>query len=307
MTTDQQLDLIEYPESDGKPMTESDPTRDYLVYCVEALDLHFQSRENVYVSGNLFVYYRQGDPKAVVSPDVFVVFGASKRKRRSYQAWKENNKLPDFVMEITSKTTRIEDERDKPSLYAQLGVQEYFQYDPTGDYLQPQLKGFRLVEGQYQPIPVETRPDALLCISSQVLGLELWLIESEFSLLFNFDNGHAIRRELRFFDPNTGEKLPNYKEARQAKAFAELAKEQAELAKEEAEQARDQAEQARDQAEQARDQAEQAKAEAEQARRLAIPRLLALGLTVEQVADALQLSVQQVEILNQNRGDANPT
>jgi Uma2 family endonuclease len=286
MTTDQLLDLTEYPESDGKPMTESDPTRDYLVYCVEALDLYFQSRENVYVSGNLFVYYRQGDPKAVVSPDVFVVFGASKRKRRSYQTWKENNKLPDFVMEITSKTTKTEDERDKPALYAQLGVQEYFQYDPTGDYLQPQIKGFQLVEGTYQPISAEPRTDALLCIPSQVLGLELWLIESQFSMLFNFDNGAAIRRELRFFDPHTGEKLPNYKEARQARALAELAKEQAELAKEEAELAKEEAEQAR--------------AQAEQARQLAVPRLLAMGLTTEQVAEALQLSIEQVEALSRD-------
>ena len=74
-------DLTHYPDSDGKPMTESDATRDYLLYCVEALELYFQSRRSVYVSGNLFIYYEQGNPKAVVSPDVFVIFGVSKRKR----------------------------------------------------------------------------------------------------------------------------------------------------------------------------------------------------------------------------------
>jgi hypothetical protein len=47
----QLLEPIDYPESDGKPMTESDPTRDYLLYCVEALDLPFQSRPNVYKYG----------------------------------------------------------------------------------------------------------------------------------------------------------------------------------------------------------------------------------------------------------------
>jgi hypothetical protein len=44
--------LIEYPDSDGQPMTESDPTRNYLVYCVEALRLFFQSHPQVYVFGN---------------------------------------------------------------------------------------------------------------------------------------------------------------------------------------------------------------------------------------------------------------
>ena len=75
---------IIYPESDGQPMTESDPTRDYLIYAVEVLRQYFQSRQQVYVSGNLFIYYREGDPKAVVSPDVLVIFGVSKRQRRSY-------------------------------------------------------------------------------------------------------------------------------------------------------------------------------------------------------------------------------
>ena len=66
---------IVYPDSDGAPMAESDPTRDYLIYGVEALDIYFQNRADVYVSGNLFIYYKQGVPDAVVAPDVFVVFG----------------------------------------------------------------------------------------------------------------------------------------------------------------------------------------------------------------------------------------
>lgn len=143
---------IIYPESDGQPMTESDPTRDYLIYAVEVLRQYFQSRQQVYVSGNLLIYYREGDPKAVVSPDVFVIFGVSKRQRRSYKAWQEGGKLPSFILEITSRTTRKQDETERPVLYAQLGVQEYFQYDPTGDYLNPQIKGCRLQNGVYEPI-----------------------------------------------------------------------------------------------------------------------------------------------------------
>lgn len=109
----------------------------------------------MYVSGNLFIYYEEGNPQAVMSPDVFVVFGVSNRKRRTYKTWQENGKLPSFILEITSKTTQRKDEVEKPQLYASLGVQEYFQYDPTADYLKPQLKGARLVEGRYQTLPLD--------------------------------------------------------------------------------------------------------------------------------------------------------
>ena len=76
---------IFYPEPDGEPIAESDPARDYLVYGVEALKLYFQNRSNVYVSGNLWLSFQQGVPDAVVSPDVFVVFGVENRQRRSYK------------------------------------------------------------------------------------------------------------------------------------------------------------------------------------------------------------------------------
>jgi len=79
---------------------------------------------------------------AVVAPDVFVVRSAAKRARPSYRLWQES-KGSDLVLEITSKHTRRDDQETKPRIYAALRVQGYFQYDPTGDYLQPPLQGFR--------------------------------------------------------------------------------------------------------------------------------------------------------------------
>ncbi|HIK45429.1 MAG TPA: Uma2 family endonuclease, partial [Leptolyngbyaceae cyanobacterium M65_K2018_010] len=152
---------IIYPDCDGQPMTESDATRDYLLYCVEVLQLYFKGRPNVYVSGNLFIYYEEGNPKASISPDVFVIFGVSNRKRRSYKTWQEGHKLPNFVLEITSRSTQRQDEEEKPRLYASLGIEEYFQYDPTADYLKPQLRGAKLVEGRYQPLPLASTPTGL--------------------------------------------------------------------------------------------------------------------------------------------------
>lgn len=82
MTTSLKYSIFDivYPDSDGLPMAESDATRDYLIYGVEALSSYFQNRRDVYVSGNLFIYYERGNPKAVVAPDVFVIFGVEKKK-----------------------------------------------------------------------------------------------------------------------------------------------------------------------------------------------------------------------------------
>lgn len=203
---------VDYPESDGLPMAESDATRDYLIYGVEALTSHFQDHPQVYISGNLFIYYEQGNPKAVVAPDVFVVFGVEKKKRPSYKLWQENNKVPDFVIEVTSKSTASEDCGTKRGLYAYLGVKEYFQYDPTSEYLQPPLQGFRLIEGNYLQIPSQTE-DGKLSVFSQVLGLELQL----------YDDG-----EMRFYNPNTGKKLNNPLENDRARQEAEQGRQRAE-------------------------------------------------------------------------------
>lgn len=101
---------IEYPSSDGKPMAESDITRDYITYSVEALKLYFQGRSDVYVSANSFVYYEEGNKAAVVAPDVYAVFGVRKRKRDNYKVWQEGGITPQFVLEITSATTQDVDQ-----------------------------------------------------------------------------------------------------------------------------------------------------------------------------------------------------
>jgi Uma2 family endonuclease len=207
MTTSPTYSLFDvvYPESDGLPMAESDATRDYLIYGVEALERYFQKDPKVYVSGNLFIYYEQGNPKAVVAPDVFVVLGVDKKKRFSYKTWEERDKMPDFILEITSKSTASQDRGIKKGLYAYLGVKEYFQYDPTADYLRPCLQGFRLMEGNYLPILGQLHGDRL-SIYAETLGLELRL---------------EADGEMRFYNPKTCEKLLSTGEMEQARVQAE--------------------------------------------------------------------------------------
>ncbi len=81
-------------------------------------------------SRNLFVYFEEGNPRVVVAPDVFVVLGVPNDDRRIYQAWNEGWRLPDMIIELTSKKTRKADQTQKPELYARLGVREFFIFDP---------------------------------------------------------------------------------------------------------------------------------------------------------------------------------
>jgi Uma2 family endonuclease len=149
-------------------MAETDIHIDALIYLREALKDYFRDDPWIYVAGNMLLYYEEGNPAACVAPDVFVVRGVEKHERRIYKLWEEN-RPPTVIFEITSRSTRLEDLGTKRALYALLGVQEYFLYDPLGEYLRPPLQGYRLEGGEYQRI---ASPDGENLIST-ALGIEL--------------------------------------------------------------------------------------------------------------------------------------
>ena len=72
---------IEYPSADGQPMAENDAQRSAIMYGISALSRHFKNRRDVYVSGDLLIYYEEGNPRVSIAPDVFVVFGVENRQR----------------------------------------------------------------------------------------------------------------------------------------------------------------------------------------------------------------------------------
>ena len=188
---------VDYPCSDGQPLAESDFQLEPIVYAITTLRMHFHPRGRAYVAGDMFLYYEEGNPRAVVAPDVFVVVGAPVHRRHSYKLWEEPRR-PDFVLEITSRSTRKEDWGRKRKVYASLGVGEYWLFDPTGDWLAPRLQGFRLDGGEYRPLPSVAMVDGGLLLHSDALGLDVRL-----------EAGEA----LRFHDPATGQDLPSYEEA----------------------------------------------------------------------------------------------
>ena len=114
---------IDYPSSDGEPMAESDHQYVPLTNTVSALRVRYHHRKDVYIAGDLLVYYRMNRTDVRVAPDVFAVFGATGNHRRdSWLVWREG-KAPDFVMEIASRRTWQRDIDEKRPIYAAMGGQ----------------------------------------------------------------------------------------------------------------------------------------------------------------------------------------
>ena len=73
-------------------------------YAGTALAIHFRGRG--FVATDLLVYYRGGDKRARVAPDVMVVLGVDGSHRRNYRIWAEGGRAPDFVLEVVSDSSR---------------------------------------------------------------------------------------------------------------------------------------------------------------------------------------------------------
>ena len=205
MTSRTATAAVEYPSGDGKPMAENDFQRKAIIYGNAALARHFRDRHDVYVSGDLLIYYEEGNPRVSIAPDVFVVFGVEDRDRLNYKLWEEG-RAPAFVLEVASHNTWRDDMGRKRGVYSRLGVEEYYQYDPTGDLLPARLLGVRLTTAGYVRQPTLTALDGTLTLASRTLGLELRA---------------SPGREMRFHDPSTGRELPSYDEVAEARARAE--------------------------------------------------------------------------------------
>jgi Uma2 family endonuclease len=192
------LKTVDYPESDGQPMGETDVHREAMFRIIELLKRHFK-HQKVYVSGDLLLYYEQGNPKKFVVPDAFIAKGLEQHPRRIYRMWVEAV-VPQVVIETTSRSISAKDTHEKPAIYAKLGVHEYFMHDPTGEYLEPPLQGYRLQNGEYAPIEADSQGG----LFSKELGLVLRITDDD----------------LNLFDPSTNERLLTHAETAVVEAEA---------------------------------------------------------------------------------------
>lgn len=250
-----------YPVDDGNPMSESTQQYRWIVEIKENLEVLLRDRPDVFIAADLAWYPEPVDkpPAPCQAPDVMVVFGRPKGPRRSYQQWKEANIGPQVVFEILSasnKTRRGEIAMDcKFRFYEKRGVEEYYIYDPD----EFTLEGWQRLGNQLVKIP-------------------------------NMMNWVSPRLGIRFDWQPRCELVLYYPDGRRFSSFVEV-EQQAQQAQHQAQQAQQQAQQAQQQAQQERDRADQA----ESAVQSAVPKLLALGLTVEQVANSLGLPIEVVQ------------
>lgn len=103
---DASVEII-YPASDEELIGETGFHVTLMVNVITSLRVFFYHRDDVYVGGSMFMYYEEGDPTKVITPDIFVVFGVDgyqRRERTSWFTWREG-KAADVVFEFTSKET----------------------------------------------------------------------------------------------------------------------------------------------------------------------------------------------------------
>ena len=230
-----------YPESDGEPMAESGKHVRGILDMIDAIDRLFRDVPDVHVCGNMFVYYEEGNPRKVISPDVFMVRGVAKKDLRTYKTWEQQPHL-DFVLELASPSTFTRDFNEKKQIYEQiLRVKEYCIYDPYHE-IDPPFVGFRLVGDTYQEIAfVEGR------LPCETLGLELGERDGV----------------LRLYDPVTETWLgPSREHVDEAEDRASEAEDRASEAETRASKAEDRASEAEDRASEAEDRASEAETRA---------------------------------------------
>jgi Uma2 family endonuclease len=148
-----QTSAIEYPSEDGEPMAETPVHVEAIMLLHQAIQDFFRDRPDVFVASDIFWYWQEGNPGARVSPDVMVVPGVRPRDirdRRSFFSWEEGGAIPAVVFEMASEGTVLQDLGPKYWQYEELGVREYFLFDPEGVHLVPVLQGFRLNRSAYR-------------------------------------------------------------------------------------------------------------------------------------------------------------
>ena len=174
-----------YPETDDMPMPDAYYQSEHFQNLIAMLKVFFRLRDDVVVSGDIFIYYVEGDNNRRVAPDCFVVLGVSKEsfeRNNTYLMW-DVGKSPDFVLEIGSPSTGLKDTGPKRRLYASLGVGEYWMFDPSGgEHYGFALRGERLVDGEYRPLEISEDADGSVWGYSATLNLELHWVEGFLSL-----------------------------------------------------------------------------------------------------------------------------
>jgi Uma2 family endonuclease len=258
---DPQPSEVIYPDSDGKPMADNTEQFRWIVVVKENLDYLYAHDANVFVAGDLLWYPVAGNNKICTAPDAMVAIGRPKGRRGSYRQWEEENVAPQVVFEILSPGNTKAEMNRKLLFYDRYGVEEYYLYDPDTNMLNG------------------------------------WLRQENFlDVIEDIANWVSPRLHIRF-DLSGAELVIRYPDSKPFLSYGEIAQ-QAEQERQRAAQEQQRADQEQQRAEQEQQRADQERQRAEAAERsmqAAIPKLLSIGLTPVQVAEALGITVEIVE------------
>ena len=178
-------DSLEYDPFEPDPMPDAMLQEPILRGLLAVLSSRARARnpgQPLFDSSNTIVCYDPSNLNIRVSPDYYFAMGIDPetlKYRGIYRTWIQG-KPPDFVLEVASPSTARNDETTKRDIYANMGVTEYWRYDPT-DLIDPNqrplytvpLIGEILVDGAYQPIDITPGPEGCIMGYSPALGVSL--------------------------------------------------------------------------------------------------------------------------------------
>ena len=169
---------------------------------------HLGNPDTTLVSGELYISpVPTRDLTGVHYPDLLIAFDVDPAAYYESNAYviSEQGKPPDFVLEIASRSSGRVDTVVKRERYAELQIPEYWRFDETGRYHRARLAGDRLVDGKYDPIPIDELAADVSQGYSQVLNLYL-----------RWEQG-----QLAWYDPTTGRHITTFEDERAGRLLAE--------------------------------------------------------------------------------------
>jgi Uma2 family endonuclease len=130
-SAEEMADGVVYPVCDK--MGESSLQQFVNMWLVMLLRSYFAAAgRQAFVGSNQFFYYKRGDPRSAVSPDLYVIDGEDRSPTSvpSWKVWEHEGKVPALVLEVVSDEYRKDYADQLLERYQQLGVRELVRYDP---------------------------------------------------------------------------------------------------------------------------------------------------------------------------------
>lgn len=188
-----QITLPTYPSTDGEPVAATFVHLYAMLITLEVLRQYLTGQRATVLS-NQFLYYAQGFPRLRVAPDVMVIFDVEPGGRDNYKIWEEGQ-VPAVIFEMTSEGNQEQDQSFKKTLYEQLEVQEYWLFDPKGDWIPEKLRGYRLQDQGYVPITDSISQPLKLRLAVEASLISFYRLDTDEKLLIPDELAQALQRE----------------------------------------------------------------------------------------------------------------